>query len=125
MVLTAAPYAGTAGSAMAVPPTTVIEPVRVANRPEQALDGNRTVLEHAVERVRAAGASPVLAFHMAMDALGLLGLNDLAGTRFGSLSEGERNRVMIAQTMMTESPLSADEIPQARAALQRLASLGM
>lgn len=123
MVLTATQYAGTAGSAMAVPSTTVIEPVRVGDRPEQALDDNRTVLERAVEPVRVAGASPMLAFNMAMDALDLLGLNDLAGTRFGSLSEGERDRVMIAQTMMIESPLSADEILQARAALQRLVSL--
>ena len=59
-----------------------------------------------------------------MDALDLLGLKDSAGTRFDSLSKSERDRVMIARTMMTDSHLSADEIPEARAALERLVSLG-
>ena len=108
----------------AAPATTAIEPIGAGDRFEGALDGNRTVIEHAVERVRAAGASPTLAFQMAMDALDLLGLKDSAGTRFESLSEGERDRVIVAQTMIAENPLSADEIPQARAALQRLVSLG-
>ena len=123
MVLTATPYARTAGSAMAVPPTAVIERVRVRNRPEQVLDGNRTVLEHAVECVRAAGASPILAFHMAMDALDLLGLKDSVGTRFESLSKSERDRVAIARTMIMDSPLSADEVPEACATLEHLVSL--
>ena len=106
------------------PATTEREPVGAGNGSERALDGDRTVIEHAVERVRAAGASPTLAFQMAMDALDLLGLKDSAGTQFESLSEGERDRVKVAQTMIAENPLSADEIPQARAALQRLVSLG-
>ena len=124
MVLTATQYFGTAARATAVRPIPLMEPVRVRTRPDPALHENRTVLEHAVEPVRAAGASPMLAFHVAMDALDLLGLKDSAGTRFDSLSKSERDRVMIARTMMTDSHLSADEIPEARAALERLVSLG-
>ena len=123
MVLTATQYFGTAAPATAVRPIPVMEPVRVRTRPDPALHENRTVLEHAVEPVRAAGASPMLAFHVAMDALDLLGLKDSAGTRFDSLSKSERDRVMIARTMMTDSHLSADEIPEARAVLERLVSM--
>ena len=124
MVLAATQYFGTAAPATVVRPVPVMEPVRERIPPDRFLDGNRTVLEHAVEQVRAAGASPMLAFHMAMDALDLLGLKDSAGTRFESLSEGERHRVMIARTMMTNRPLNVNEIPEARAALERLVSLG-
>ena len=123
MVLTATQFFGTAAPARVVRPTPVMEPVRVRTRPDRVPHGNRTVLEHAVEPVRAAGASPMLAFHMALDALDLLGLKDSAGTRFESLSESERDRVMVARTMMTDSPLSADEITEAHAALERLASM--
>ena len=124
MVLAATQYFGTVAPATVVRPISVMEKVRVRTRPDRALHENRTVLEHAVEPVRAAGASPILAFHVAMDALDLLGLKDSAGTRFDSLSKSERDRVMIARTMMTDSHLSADEIPEARAALERLVSLG-
>ena len=124
MVLAATQYFGTAAPATVVRPIPVMEPVRVRTRPDRALHENRTVLEHAVEPVRAAGASPMLAFHMAMDALDLLGLKDSAGTRFESLSEGERDRVAIAWRMMTDGPLNVNEIPEARAALERLVSLG-
>ena len=124
MVLTATRFLGTAARATVVRPVPVMEPVRVRTRPDRALDGNRTVLEHAVEPVRAEGASPMLAFHMAMDALDLLGLKDSAGKRLESLSEGERDRIVIARTIMTDSPLSGDEISEARAALERLVSLG-
>lgn len=124
MVRTPRQYLGMAAPAGVVRPVTVIEPVNALTRPDQALDCNRTVLEHAVEPVRTAGANPMLAFSMAMDALDLLGLRDSAGARFESLSEEERDRVAIARTMMTCSPLSADEVPQARASLERLVSLG-
>ncbi len=124
MVLTATQLFGKAAPATVVRPIPVMEPVRVRTRPDRVPHGNRTVLEHAVEPVRASGASPTLAFHMAMDALDLLGLQDSAGTRLESLSESERERVMVARTMMTDSPLSADEVPEARRALERLVSLG-
>ena len=123
MVLTATQLFGKAAPAKVVRPIPVMEPARVRTRPDRVLHGNRTVLEHAVEPVRASGASPTLAFHMALDALDLLGLKDSAGTRLESLSESERDRVMVARTMMTDSPLSADEITEAHAALERLASM--
>ena len=123
MVLTATQLFGKAAPATVVRPIPVMEPVWVRTHPDRAMDGNGTVLEHAVEPVRAAGASPMLAFHMALDALDLLGLKDSAGTRFESLSESERDRVMVARTMMTDNPLSADEITEAHAALERLASM--
>ena len=123
MVLIATQFLGTAVPETEVRPIPVMEPARLRNRADRALHENRTVLEHAVEPVRAAGASPMLAFHMAMDALDLLGLKDSAGTQFESLSESERDRVVIARTMTSDGPLSADEIPEARAALERLVSL--
>ena len=60
---------------------------------------------------------------MAMDALDLLGLKDSAGMLFHSLSKDERDRIKVARTMTTDAPLSANEVPQARAALERLVSL--
>ena len=124
MTLTAKPYMGTAAPAGVVRPITVKEQVRALSRAGRDLDGNRTVLEHAVEPVRSAGASPMLALNLAMEALDLLGLKQTAGMRFHSLSEGERDRVAIARTMTTDSSLSADEVPEARAALERLVSKG-
>ena len=123
MALTATRFVETADPATVLRPIPVREPVRVRTRPDRELDGNRTVLEHAVELVRTAGVSPRLAFDTAIDALGLLGLKDSAGTRLDSLSENEQDRVSIARVMMTDGPLSADEVPAARAILERLVSL--
>ena len=124
MVRNALKFLGTEASARVVRPNPETEPVRASTRPARSPKDSRTVFEHAVEQGRAAGASPTLAVSMAMDALDLLGLKDSAGTQFESLSEGERERVMVARTLMTDRSLSADEVSEARAALERLVSLG-
>jgi ABC-type transport system involved in cytochrome c biogenesis ATPase subunit len=107
----------------------MMRPIPVVRAPE--VDGQTrstahddwTVLENVLEPIEAAGATPTLAFQLAVDTLDLLDLKACAGTRFDGLSQSQQDRVTIARTMLTGKPLGGNDLVQALVALQRLTAL--
>lgn len=116
-------YPATADSVQVTIPVLVTKPTGARSRSAREAGRDWTVLEHILESVRETGASPILAFQVALDAIDLLGLRACAGAAFGSLSDGERDRVAIARMMVADRPLSGGEASHARGTLQRLTDL--
>ena len=120
MVSTTMQLPGTILKSPAAQPWTPVQVPEVAERQSSAPHPDWTVSENVIEPIAEMGASPTLAFQIAVDALNLLDLSALAGDRFEDLSTIQQHRVLIARTMTLQPSIGFDEWVDVMEHLDRL-----
>jgi|GEM_PF-3357312 ABC-type polar amino acid transport system ATPase subunit len=120
MVSTTMQLPGTILKSPTARPWTPVQAPEVVERQSSAPHPDWTVLENVIEPIAEMGASPTLAFQIAVDALDLLDLSALAGDRFEDLSTSQQHRVLIARTMTLQPSVGFDDWVDVMERLDRL-----